>query len=297
MSGVRCDVVHSCGKLLKSEDEVQLHATRSGHANFSESLEEVKPLTEEERRVQLAKYCCSLSVYLVVCQHDMWRLHQATVDWVWMMVYGIWLFRCMSALSTSSCRQLVSGFEEWWLFGWVCKLCKSSEWNTLLKHSCAEWTPFVAAWSSQLLSLRDLVVISGVYIIEVVYVGYILLILCFLPVDVILCYARRSAVVNEVCTVVAADAVQGSGVDETEESRAGGEGEGRTAAAWEAATNPRQRADTRQTEVFATLCFNNSLMLIDAAHDRQSNGFLLTSRQIWSRPAAALCSFWALPCI
>ena len=71
MSGVRCDVVHSCGKLLKSEDEVQLHATRSGHTNFSESLEEVKPLTEEERRVQLAKYCCSLSVYLVVCQHDM----------------------------------------------------------------------------------------------------------------------------------------------------------------------------------------------------------------------------------
>jgi len=94
------------------------------------------------------------------------------------------------------------------------------------------------------------------------------------------CYARRSAVVNEVCTVVAADAVQGSGVDETEESRAGGEGEARTAAAREAATNPRQRDDTRQTEVFATLCFNNSLMLIDAGHNRQSNGFLLTSRQI-----------------
>jgi len=46
----------SCGKLLKSEDEVQLHATRTGHANFSESVEEVKPLTEEEKKAQLAKY-------------------------------------------------------------------------------------------------------------------------------------------------------------------------------------------------------------------------------------------------
>jgi len=50
--------VCSCGKLLKSEDEVQLHATRSGHTNFSESVEEVKPLTEEEKKAQLAKYDC-----------------------------------------------------------------------------------------------------------------------------------------------------------------------------------------------------------------------------------------------
>jgi len=49
------DCLRSCGKLLKSEDEAQLHATRSGHANFSESTEEVKPLTEEERKAQLAK--------------------------------------------------------------------------------------------------------------------------------------------------------------------------------------------------------------------------------------------------
>lgn len=49
---LKCD---DCGKLLKSENEVQLHATRSGHANFSESVEEVKPLTEEEKKAQLAK--------------------------------------------------------------------------------------------------------------------------------------------------------------------------------------------------------------------------------------------------
>ena len=50
-------IVCSCGKLLKSENEVQLHATRSGHTNFSESVEEVKPLTEEEKKAQLEKYC------------------------------------------------------------------------------------------------------------------------------------------------------------------------------------------------------------------------------------------------
>jgi len=50
----------SCGKLLKSENEAQLHATRSGHTNFSESVEEVKPLTEEEKKAQLEKYRISV---------------------------------------------------------------------------------------------------------------------------------------------------------------------------------------------------------------------------------------------
>jgi hypothetical protein len=49
---LKCD---ECGKLLRSENEVQLHASRSGHSSFSESTEEVKPLTEEERQAQLAK--------------------------------------------------------------------------------------------------------------------------------------------------------------------------------------------------------------------------------------------------
>jgi len=46
--------------LLKSEAEVQVHAARSGHANFSESVEEVKPLTEEEKQAQLARYWSAL---------------------------------------------------------------------------------------------------------------------------------------------------------------------------------------------------------------------------------------------
>jgi len=53
---IDCLFAFSCGKLLKSEDEAQLHASRSGHANFSESVEEVKPLTEDEKQAQLAKY-------------------------------------------------------------------------------------------------------------------------------------------------------------------------------------------------------------------------------------------------
>jgi hypothetical protein len=33
-----------------------MHAGRTGHQNFAESTEEVKPLTEEERKAQLEKY-------------------------------------------------------------------------------------------------------------------------------------------------------------------------------------------------------------------------------------------------
>ncbi|XP_044271617.1 UBX domain-containing protein 1 [Tribolium madens] len=48
----KCD---DCGKLFKSQDEVEFHATKSGHEHFSESTEEKKPLTEEEKKEQLAK--------------------------------------------------------------------------------------------------------------------------------------------------------------------------------------------------------------------------------------------------
>ncbi|XP_012222270.1 UBX domain-containing protein 1 [Linepithema humile] len=47
---MKCDV---CGKLFKSNLEVEFHATKSGHDRFSESTEEKKPLTEEEKREQL----------------------------------------------------------------------------------------------------------------------------------------------------------------------------------------------------------------------------------------------------
>ncbi|KAL3269937.1 hypothetical protein HHI36_008994 [Cryptolaemus montrouzieri] len=49
---IKCN---DCGKLFQTEDEVQFHAVKTGHANFSESTEEKKPMTEEEKREQLAK--------------------------------------------------------------------------------------------------------------------------------------------------------------------------------------------------------------------------------------------------
>lgn len=44
---------NSCGKLFKSNLEVEFHATKSGHDRFSESTEEKKPLTDEEKKEQL----------------------------------------------------------------------------------------------------------------------------------------------------------------------------------------------------------------------------------------------------
>lgn len=44
-----------CGKLFKTLEEAEFHGVKSGHTNFSESTEEKRPLTEEERKEQLAK--------------------------------------------------------------------------------------------------------------------------------------------------------------------------------------------------------------------------------------------------
>ncbi|XP_017770871.1 PREDICTED: UBX domain-containing protein 1-like [Nicrophorus vespilloides] len=49
---LKCD---DCGKLFKNQTEVEFHAAKSGHDNFSESTEEKKPLTEDEKKEQLAK--------------------------------------------------------------------------------------------------------------------------------------------------------------------------------------------------------------------------------------------------
>lgn len=49
---IKCD---DCGKLFNTQLEVEFHSTKSGHQNFSESTEEKKPLTEEEKKEQLAK--------------------------------------------------------------------------------------------------------------------------------------------------------------------------------------------------------------------------------------------------
>lgn len=49
---LKCD---DCNRLFKTPEEVEFHAAKSGHSNFSESTEEKKPLTEEEKKDQLAK--------------------------------------------------------------------------------------------------------------------------------------------------------------------------------------------------------------------------------------------------
>lgn len=46
---IKCD---ECGKLFVREDAIQTHAFKTGHQSFSESTEEVKPLTEEEKLEQ-----------------------------------------------------------------------------------------------------------------------------------------------------------------------------------------------------------------------------------------------------
>ncbi|XP_013788689.2 UBX domain-containing protein 1-B-like [Limulus polyphemus] len=49
---LQCD---ECGKKFKSETEVEFHAVKSGHQSFSESTEEIQPLTEDDKREQLRK--------------------------------------------------------------------------------------------------------------------------------------------------------------------------------------------------------------------------------------------------
>ncbi|XP_071800301.1 UBX domain-containing protein 1-like [Asterias amurensis] len=49
---LKCD---ECGKKLRTPEDVQVHAARTGHENFSESLEEIKPLTAEEKKEQVLK--------------------------------------------------------------------------------------------------------------------------------------------------------------------------------------------------------------------------------------------------
>lgn len=49
---IKCN---ECNKLFKNQIEVEFHASKSGHSDFSESTEEKKPLSEEEKKEQLAK--------------------------------------------------------------------------------------------------------------------------------------------------------------------------------------------------------------------------------------------------
>lgn len=50
-----CLVCDDCGKLFNSVDFAQLHAVKSGHENFSESKEQMKLMTDEEKAQRLAE--------------------------------------------------------------------------------------------------------------------------------------------------------------------------------------------------------------------------------------------------
>ena len=47
---VKCD---ECGKVFRSTDSAQFHATKTGHSSFSESTDELKPLSDEEKKAKL----------------------------------------------------------------------------------------------------------------------------------------------------------------------------------------------------------------------------------------------------
>jgi len=46
-------VCDDCGKKFKNADSAQFHAVKAGHENFSQSTEEIKPLTDEEKKAKL----------------------------------------------------------------------------------------------------------------------------------------------------------------------------------------------------------------------------------------------------
>ncbi|KAF1964982.1 hypothetical protein BU23DRAFT_561514 [Bimuria novae-zelandiae CBS 107.79] len=46
-------VCEDCGKRFRSTAQAEFHASKSGHENFAESTEEIKPLTEEEKKQKL----------------------------------------------------------------------------------------------------------------------------------------------------------------------------------------------------------------------------------------------------
>ena len=46
-------VCNECQRRFRDHAQAELHASKSGHVDFSESIEEILPLTEEEKRAKL----------------------------------------------------------------------------------------------------------------------------------------------------------------------------------------------------------------------------------------------------
>lgn len=51
-----------CGKKFRSTAAAEFHASRSGHENFEESTEEIKPLTEEEKKQKLEELRAAMTI-------------------------------------------------------------------------------------------------------------------------------------------------------------------------------------------------------------------------------------------
>ncbi|KAF2198525.1 hypothetical protein GQ43DRAFT_443262 [Delitschia confertaspora ATCC 74209] len=54
-------VCEDCGKRFRSEAQAEFHASKSGHVNFAQSTEEIKPLTEEEKAARLEEMKAKLA--------------------------------------------------------------------------------------------------------------------------------------------------------------------------------------------------------------------------------------------
>lgn len=46
-------VCNECGKRFRSQAQAEFHASKTEHVDFSESTEEIAPLTEEEKKAKL----------------------------------------------------------------------------------------------------------------------------------------------------------------------------------------------------------------------------------------------------
>lgn len=46
-------ICNGCGKKFRNHAEAEFHASKTEHVDFAESAEEMKPLTEEEKKVKL----------------------------------------------------------------------------------------------------------------------------------------------------------------------------------------------------------------------------------------------------
>lgn len=56
---LRCN---DCGKMFRSHAQAEFHASKSGHVDFEESTEEIKPLTEEEKKARLEELRAKLAL-------------------------------------------------------------------------------------------------------------------------------------------------------------------------------------------------------------------------------------------